>query len=217
MNKIALLIVGVILAVGLIGVGYALWDKDLIIHGQVSTGEVNAIFIDAYTDDDGVVNDPTGGNDCGDDGTYTEYSWWMDGSSSDDPMGPGPCPDRYTKDVGRCWAIIDQSDNQILHVGLENAYPSYWNTIWYTIVNNGTVPVVVNDFGLYPANFTPGVEVDVFWCGTVIGDQIDPGETRDGMIQIHVLQPAAENAIYSFDADIWLVQWNEYPYVGPRP
>jgi hypothetical protein len=209
MNKIALLIVGVILAVGLVGVGYALWDKDLWIYGVVETGEVNAIFLDAYTDDDGVLNNPD--NDCGDDGGGTEYDYWGP-SSSDDPMGPGPCPDRYTKDVGMCWAEIDREDPQILHVGLANAYPSYWNTIWYTIINNGTVPVVVNDFGLYPANFTPGVEVDVFWCGTVIGDQIDPGETRDGMIQVHLLQPAAERMTYNFSADIWLVQWNEYPY-----
>ena len=214
MNKIALLIVGVVLAVGLVGVGYALWDKDLFIDGQVSTGEVNAIFVDAYTDDDGIPNNPD--HDPNDDGGGTLFDYW--GSiSSDDPKGPGPMPDRYDKDVVRCWAEIDRVDNQILHIGLANAYPSYWNTIWYTIENNGSVPVVVNQFGLTPLDFTQGLEVDVFWSGTVVGDQIDPGECRDGMIQVHLLQPADELTTYNFDAYIWLVQWNEYPYTPLRP
>lgn len=205
-----------------IGIGYAMWDKTLNIDGTVSTGNVDAQFTSACTDDDGTV-DCSHDQDFGDDGI--------------DPAG---------KDVGNCGATF-AADTATMTIG--NAYPSYECTAWFGIENNGTIPVMVQaieqhaNFGHYyrcdpvdPWTFA-AASTWYPYCGTsvvkdiavfdpvtdeivpvlnvhvtklVIGEQID----RDGHtgidVHIHVKQGAAEDAMYQVDHRIYLVQWNEY-------
>lgn len=165
-----LLFLALVIALGGIGVGYAMWDKTLFIDGTVNTGEVNAEFTAAS------------GNDTG--------------------IDPG-----YDKDVANCTVVIDAKDSQKLHITINNGYPCYTCVITYTITNTGTIPVMVQ--ALTVPNPIP--QVTVTWTpGIAVGDQIDPGDSRTGTISIHVEQIAGELATYTFDAEIYLVQWNEY-------
>ena len=169
-KRMGLLFLALVIALGGIGVGYAMWDKTLYIDGTVNTGEVNAEFTAAS------------GNDTG--------------------IDPG-----YDKDVGNCSVVIDEKDAQLLHITINNGYPCYTCVITYTVTNTGTIPVKVQSLTVP----TPIKEVTVTWTpGIVVGDQIDAGESRTGTITIHVEQCAAELATYTFDAQIYLVQWNEY-------
>jgi hypothetical protein len=212
MKKVGFIALALVLALGSLGAAYAMWDKILYIDGTVMTGEVNAEFVDAFTDDDGTVNDVT--KDDGDDGGGTLYDHWG-ASSSNDPNMAGPNPTREDKDVGRCSISINQEDPQILHFTVENGYPCYWNTAWFLIKNTGTIPVHLESVTCVPDPaypFTPGEELTVELTAGSLGLQIHPGETAWGSLAIHVEQPAAELATYKFDCEIQLVQWNESVY-----
>lgn len=58
MKKIGLICLAIVLALGVLGVGFGMWDKTLSIIGTVDTGEVNAIFTTASCDDPGTTIDP---------------------------------------------------------------------------------------------------------------------------------------------------------------
>lgn len=213
MKKIGLILIALVVALGAMGVGYALWDKELYIYGTVNTGEVNACFTEAFTDDDGVVNNPD--MDAGDDGGGTLLDMWGP-DSSDDPSEFGPNPARYDKDVGRCYVRVGGGDcQQELYFTLENGYPCYSNSAWYALTNTGTVPVKIFDWYWEPVDFDNQGQLTVEFTGLRIGDQIDPGETRWGDIHVHVNQAAAEQATYNFRALIWLGQWNEFDMYVP--
>jgi hypothetical protein len=140
MKKIGLLVLAVVFAVGALGVGYAMWDEEVFIDGEVNTGEVNAGFTMAFTDDDGVEDDPA--IDSGDDGGGTLYDH-NGAASSDDPIETGPDPDRSDKDVGMSSAEIDSVDPQAASLTIENGYPCYHTTAYFEITNTGTIPVKV--------------------------------------------------------------------------
>lgn len=209
-----------ILALATLGVGYGLWSKMLYINGTIETGTVDAIFHLAFTDDDGTENNDL--KDLGDDGVCPAY-----GDSSCDPMEFGPNPDRYDKDVGHCEAIVDlQKDptGETLTVTVDNAYPSYHCTVWFDILNNGSIPLKIQSLSIAPVgDWTNGEEVTVALSELACGQQIDPGILPDGTItnlaqgdiHIHIEQAAEQNGKYEFDAQLFLVQWNEFEPCTP--
>jgi hypothetical protein len=208
----------IILALATLGVGYGLWSKMLYINGTIETGNVNAVFYDAFTDDDGDVDNPE--KDNGDAGTCAEYQYNPAGIGSCDPNKFGPDPTRYLKDVGYCKAEIDTADAQKLHITVTNGYPSYYCTVWFDIWNNGSIPVKIQSLTVTPdplEKWVNGEQVTVALSELACGDQIDPVEdpsTLEGLAQgdihIHVEQAADPGATYTFDAELLLVQWNEY-------
>jgi hypothetical protein len=203
-----------VLALAMLGVGYGLWSKLLLIKGTINTGEVDAIFYGVFTDDDDVENNPL--KDDGDDVPCPV------GGGSCDPKEFGPNPARYDKDVGECIAMLDPQDltKETLLVTVGNGYPSYHCTVWFDILNNGTIPLKIQDLKLTPVNFTNGVEVSVGLSQLACGLQIDPGllpsgeviteNLAQGDVHIHVEQAADQNAVYTFSAELFLVQWNEF-------
>ena len=204
-----------ILALAALGVGYGLWSKLLLINGTINTGVVDAIFYEAFTDDDNVEN-----NELKDDGDDVVCPV---GGGSCDPKAFGPNPDRYDKDVGECFAIVDlQADptKETLKVTVENGYPSYHCTVWFDILNNGSIPLKIQSLTLTPENFENGVQVTVGLSQLACGLQIDPGllpsgevimeNLAQGDIHIHVEQAAEQNTPYTFSAELFLVQWNEF-------
>lgn len=202
-----------VLALAGLGVGFGLWSKLLLIEGTVETGSVDAIFYEAFTDDDNEVDNPD--KDAGDTGDVEPCPLFGDGSC--DPSAFGPNPERYDKDVGECLVFIDEQDPQELDVFVYTGYPSYHCTVWFDIWNNGTIPVKIQDLQVTPVDFTNGLEVTVGLSELSCGQQIDPVEDpaqleglAQGDIHIHVEQEAAENAVYHFNAELLLVQWNEF-------
>lgn len=65
MKKIALVSLALVLALGMLGVGYAHWEKSLYIEGTVNTGEVNMEIISAASDDPPGNIDPGKDKDVG--------------------------------------------------------------------------------------------------------------------------------------------------------
>lgn len=167
MKRIGLLCLVLVLALAVMGAGYAMWDKTLEIDGTVNTGQVNAVFTTAECDDVGI--------------------------------DPG-----HDKDVGSC--SVTGAGTQRLTIIVDNGYPCYECTVDFTVDNTGTVPVKVQSLS------APGAPaaVTVSWTGLDVGDQIEPDEDEPGDIHIHVEQIADELAQYTFSAEIYLVQWNEY-------
>jgi hypothetical protein len=191
-----------ILALAGLGVGYGLWSKLLTIDGTVNTGTVNAIFDIAFTDDDNKIDNPD--KDPNDAGPCPAF-----GSGSCDPSSFGPKPTRYDKDVAICVAELD-AGQMSLTVTVQNGYPSYHCTVWYDILNNGTIPIKLQNLFLEPVNFTNGLEVTIGLSELACGMQIDPDKSSQADIHIHVEQEAAQEATYTFTGQLWLVQWNEY-------
>lgn len=109
-----LLVMGLIIALGALGIGYGLWSKVLVVHGTVNTGDLNADWDYAST------NDPAG---------------------TDDPCTPDLNPTGCVapqKDVGSC--EVTGVGTQTLDVTIKNAYPSYECTITAGITNTGDIP-----------------------------------------------------------------------------
>jgi hypothetical protein len=62
-SKLGVITLALVLALGVLGVGYALWDKTLYIDGTVNTGEVNMEILSVASDDVGI--DPGKDKDVG--------------------------------------------------------------------------------------------------------------------------------------------------------
>ncbi len=172
--------------VGLLGalaVGWGLWSKTLKVEGTVNTGDFNAQWTKVST------NDPSG-------------------EPSPDPCteaNPNDC-DYEHKDVGSCDAWVDEEDDQLLHVQIENAYPSYECTITASVLNSGTIP-----FNILVDGAAADPELDIE-CDPPAG-QVDPGETAEGTCWVHVKQEAKERSTYTAEATLCVAQWNEDPSV----
>ncbi len=170
---VGMLFMLLILSLSALGVAYGLWSKTLTIGVTVNTGDVNAEFTQAFTDDDNVVNDvsldaedtglcafplvdddgdgeidedPIDGEDNDDDGTVDEDP---EGKlTSCDPDGSGENAPRKDMDIGQCLAKTadedpDQVGDQNAEVEILDGYPSYFCTAWFHIHNNGSIPVKV--------------------------------------------------------------------------
>lgn len=198
-----------VLALATLGVGFGLWSKLLLINGTVNTGTVDAKFALAFTDDDNKIDNPL--KDAGDVGPCPAF-----GAGSCDPKAFGPNPARYDKDVGVCTASLDPTGTT-LTVAVKYGYPSYHCTLWFDILNSGTIPVKIQSLTLSHPGFTED-EVTVELSELACGQQIDPGKTQQGDVHIHVEQGAEQNHTYTFTSDLLLVQWNEFePAQCPPP
>jgi hypothetical protein len=150
-----------LLSLAAIGVGIALWSKVLTIQGIVSTGSVNAEYVDVFTDDDDFVDDPAfDSEDTGDceisvgpdDSAFgpENNKDESDGITSCDPSETGLDPKpHYDKDVARCDAVLrdtdpDQEGEQGVAVAITNGYPSYHCTTWLFVRNTGSIPVLLH-------------------------------------------------------------------------
>ena len=206
-----LLFLGLIVALGTLGLVYGLWSQVLTVQGEVNLGTVDAVFSQAFTDDDDVVDDvnkdPGATGDCPDLGGVDVDG---DGLTSCDPSSPGPAATRYDKDVARCDATLNESDPRLLTVTVDNAYPSYWCTVWAHVLNNGSIPVKIQKLIPVSGNFTPGVELDLVGVEGACGTQIDPGDDVQLGAALHVLQAAPQGDTLSGEFQIQLVQWNEF-------
>jgi len=121
---------------------------------------------------------------------------------------PGTVDPGHQKDVATC--VVEGISSDLLTVTITNAYPSYSCDVSFLVTNTGSIPVMVQAYNLtgVPA------ELDVQTTGLPIGTQIEPTLEAAGDLHVHVLQEAEEQANYSFNAAITLVQWNEFSADG---
>ncbi len=145
---------------------------------------------------------------------------WTSCICQDQGLDPNPFPNPpKDKDVGStvCW--IDPENSSILHLVVQNGYPSYWNNCEIHYANTGTIPTIIRGYKVVPKNFTPSTAYGAdngqlwvkYWDG--VGTQMEPcpHETceQSGSIQFHVEQPAEQLHTYEFDVLICMGQWNE--------
>lgn len=228
-----------VLALATVGVGYGLWSKILFIEGTVNTGDVNAEYVEAFTDDDNKLDDVT--KDFNDDDSCSIGSGSCDPRESDEEDA-NDADHRYDKGVAECFASLagvdpdpDQEGNQGAAVEIDHAYPSYHCNAWFTIKNNGSIPILLHSVKIqgvaaglcpngqeYDLGGDAANDVEICVSGWPEGElQIDPfswfEETFQFDLDIHVLQDAPQGAELEFDAEVCLHQWNEETGNCPEP
>lgn len=239
------LVMMLVLALAAVGIGVALWSKVLTINGIVGTGSVNAEFVAAFTDDDDRVNDPDRDfYDTGDCPIHAG-PLPAPTSCDPKETGAEPEANRnhrYDKDVARCDATAVTNDNepqpgsQLANVAIRNSYPSYHCTAWFGIHNNGSIPIHLHSVSIagkaarlcqvgttaydLDGDGRPDVEICLSGlqpctAGACPELQIHPSQTFFVDLDMHIMQTANQNAVYTFTAAMCFHQWNEEIGVCP--
>lgn len=222
-KKIGLLCLALVLAMGALGVGFAMWSDTIYIKGIVQTGTVDVQFSNQRSNDSFTTPPDLSTGDPALPGSWTH-------ADLDTPMTwtwAGDVNMPASKEVGSidCTITTDCATNDTLNVTIADGYPSYFGGIGFTIDNMGTVPVKVDTIQLTsiggvaitPVNLTAGTyyyvdhetktvdtSLDVNnddYCiviselahGQQIGAYGWPDDALFGDIAIHVEQAAKEN------------------------
>jgi hypothetical protein len=212
MKKIGLLALALVLALGTLGVAYAMWWDDLTISGSISTNTVSIGFTEF---------DCTEKYECpvGSGVFYNGEYEGKDVATVTCGYGGGS----YFTDE-----CTDLSGYKVGSVTIEDGYPCHWTFITFVIKNLGTTPVIIQQW--QPVDPTGELEWDGvdslcaynpdtseydipilrFRSVNLVGDQLHSGEEGDkAEIDVHIEQPAEMNDTYSFDIVIQANQWNE--------
>ncbi len=221
-RKTLFMIIGLmVMALAVVGVGYALWFEDLKIHGDVTTGELDLDFSGPYI-----------------------YDYFETCDRDPDTALPD-CPLKF--DTVNCEALFEEgvmgtqvggnvetdlTDPDWLGITVTGAYPSYTCQVTFDIHNAGTVPVHL--FAWYHEDPTMPFPPMPLECASNINGPYT--EVEDGVniaqlhndgavwcrVKIHFTNAdnLLENATYRFQYHFRACQWNEadmctdfeYPY-----
>jgi len=195
----------VVVVVGSLGVAYGYTSGTLRAGDMVSMACVTGPFTWVVSNDDGKVTNisPYGAIDPGDNGGGTNHDIWGR-QSSDDPSEPqtrGVECARYDKDVARTTACMS-CDHHEITVLVENAYPSYYPTVFFGMKNTQNFSVKIKSIDI--SYDTP--ELTVTFDGITVDQVLSPGEEVIGRLKIHTEQCAHQDSTYNFEVKIVLVQ-----------
>lgn len=221
MKKIAMIGITAVLALSVMGFGFAKWSSSASATVNPNTGSLKL----------GWVDNPFFSRDSGPDWHATQ--------------GFGNIAlDSESKDVGSTTGSFqDTNGDGVLdryNVTIDNAYPYYYNEISGNITNLGTIPMIIQKPVLSWMDTQQTIEDGtVYWLGAdghIIqptpeqlatplkvgenwvlelrwddnaGKQIHPGITLEESFEVQVLQPAAQNHQYHFGISVEGIQWNE--------
>jgi hypothetical protein len=200
--KAGIVCLAVVVALGSLGAAYSYSSGTLKAGDTMAMACFTGPFTWVVSNDDGKVTNisPYGAIDPGDDGGGTNYDKWG-GQRSDDPSEPqtrGVVCARYDKDVARttAWMSCDHHEITVL---IENAYPCYYPTVFFGLrcpdSPSGTITDIVIE-NPYPDELT------VTTSGIYEGQPISQCGEATGAVHVHVEQPAAQNAVYTFKVSI---------------
>lgn len=101
----------------------------------------------------------------------------------------------------------DEVDTVKISIAITNGYPGYNCTVYFTVMNTGTIPVIGPFYS--EVEIPEGLRLvyspyNALW-------QLHPGDTLDHRISIEVLQNANEKTTYSVTIVVEYIQWNEAP------
>ena len=139
-GKVGIICLALVLALGILGVGFAAWSETLYVRGNVETGHVDVEFVEVLSSDPPGIDDTT---------------LQLDGGF------PYLKIQQQDKDVGTTTATIN--DTKSATVTITNGYPCY--TVWviFYVRNSGSIPIRLTDIQFDP----PEVYVDgVGWMPT---------------------------------------------------
>ncbi len=183
---LGLIAAGLIVTLATIGVVSGLWSKNLVIAGDVTTGDLNVDWTTASS------NDEFGPDVCTDFGGFD-------------------CEGLVRKDVGSLACTVDEVDQQILHFTITNGYPSYEADCEVHLTNTGSIPFLITGFAIDTSGSDPPLTncapfgppdpgalvilCDQLKIGFIdgVGLQIDPGNETASSVIVHVEQGAAQN------------------------
>ncbi|HUW44667.1 MAG TPA: hypothetical protein VMW50_02615 [Dehalococcoidia bacterium] len=218
MKKIGLLCLALVLALGAMGVGYSLWSDSLYVDGSIETGSLCWEWTGTYTNDPGPPN--------------SVIDWTCRPGFEGPPLYFWPTG----KDVGYTDAVV--IDSHTIELTMVNVYPCYFVAVSVYARNCGTIPlhfervIIRSDYGEHiidwiQADRYPAMELDLdgdgapdieFSWGNHIGDQLHPGDDSGEIsFWIHVMQPAPQGAVLTFQIILEAVQYNESIHPIPAP
>jgi hypothetical protein len=200
-----------IVGLGIAGMAYASWWKNLWVEGTVSTGSPNWDFTTWVCIDQGVDYHCNEG--------FAGHNFW---------------PDPEGKDVG--WQAIEPYDSDgngfadVLFFDLYNVYPSYFTMLSLYAQNTGDIPIVFDGVSINGVVYLrhsptpPTIRLDLngdgyddieIWWGNGFGVQLEPGDYTDEMsMWIHVIQNPNNNVVgglsFYFEITLVALNWNEY-------
>lgn len=186
-----------ILAAATLGLGSAHWTWLLTDTGMVETGNFGGSWTWA---------------------SCAEFHTWPD-----PPMVfPQDFGEAGGLDVGSTTAYADLSNPRIMHMTVDNAYPSYAVDCQVHFWNSGTIPWIIRGTEIVPVGTNlhncvmTGNQVKTLNCDEMtviyadgIGSQIDPGDGAAGSVTLHVEQLADPESTYDFEVHICVSNWNE--------
>lgn len=197
MKKLGFIALALVLALGVLGVGFALWSQQLTITGTVDTGTLLVGIRDTGT------NDPP------------PDLVTLPGKVYPQSAAEGTIDEGYDKNVAAIESIqgeykFTKDDVKYYHnitYKITNAYPCYTGTGTFAVANGGTIPVKVESITVTGGDID---EVTFQFLGDVYeGLQIEPCTVVNGSVSFHVEQCAAEGAHYEITVEMDFWQWNE--------
>lgn len=205
MKKIGLISLALILALGTLGVGYALWSENLYIEGIAQTAELDWEFYE-----------PAGGR--------PQVSTRDHGA---DPLVEGMGGPTGKDVASSSWAFSDtdrDGDVDTLTITIINGYPGYYENFSFHVRNNGTIPLHFEYVLLDDQLFSLGTNyvfaeggLSIGW-GHVPGEQLHPGNWMEISFYLFVLQPALQGHRYTFTITLGAVNYNESQFpIPPTP
>jgi len=159
MKKIGLLCLALVLALGALGVGYALWWDEVTIEGTVQTGTVSIEIVDQKSNDPAGSMDPADGHQPLGDGY-----WGGLFPNNTPPNASGNWTwygTLYDKDVASCECVFGAD---WMTITMSGVYPSYGPDVAFAVQNLGTVPVNIISIKLSSVTTPQGtfpVDLDV--------------------------------------------------------
>jgi hypothetical protein len=224
MKKIVFVSLALVLALGGLGVGYAMWSDTVTVTTNMATGSVGIEIVGQQMLDEDAPPPyyPT------DDPDYTcrnafagppPYYWEMG-----DKVG------EIGKNVS--WGECDY-EGDTMWVILHDTYPSNFHSMTIYIGNTGTIPVKIQKTDVYKYDGTdwvllaswdtgtPTISIDMdddpndyeldLHYGDNFGNQLEPGdEAAEISYWIHTRQDASPGTTYQLKFVILAVQYNEY-------
>jgi hypothetical protein len=186
-----------VLAAATLGLGYAHWTWVLTDEGTVQTGA----FEGAWTSV-----------------SCAEFHTWPDLPTH----FPNDFGEAEGKDVGSTISYVDEDNPRIMHMIVDNAYPSYAVDCQVHFHNTGTIPWIIRGTTIVPTSANlenctlSGNQMKTLTCEELtvsyadgIGSQIDPGDGSAGSVTLHVEQLADPESTYEFEVRLCVSNWNE--------
>lgn len=130
---------------------------------------------------------------------------------------PGQIDPFYDKDIGSTTLTLDAVDPQIIHMDIENGYPSYLVSCHFRFLYLGSIPAKVQGWEIIPdpplvlasCNGCNDGQLFVDWIDGC-GAQLEKSDKQESSADVHVEQQAEQDFTYSFAIKVKLVQWNEF-------
>lgn len=146
MKKLVLICLALVIALGGLGVAYAMWSDTVTINTTVQTGSVNVELVSQKSNDPGPHGTATGGGwftgslDPAGGHQYMGDGYWSGIGNPLDPTGWTWVGTRYAKNVAS--ANCDFTADTLTFT-IDNGYPCYGPDVAFGVQNKGTIPVKI--------------------------------------------------------------------------